>query len=109
MHICNVRTYTTISIGIPAIDNLNVTNRCTSVTASWDITEGPCRDLPYNVTLSSSDGVTLGPFITNDTAYNFTTNLTINGDITVNVFAFNENAMGGDVIETADIEVSSNG
>ena len=97
-------------IEIPAIDNLIVTDKCTSVTASWDITEGPCRDLSYNVTLSSSDGVTLGPFTTNDTNYNFTTNVdTINGTIIVDVFALNGNVRGGNVTGTAVIMVSSIG
>ena len=90
-------------IGIPAIDNLSITDRCTSVTASWDISEGPCSDLSYNITLSSSDGVTLGPVTTNDTAYNF--NRT-DESISVDVFAFNENAIRGDV---AVIDVSPNG
>ena len=95
-------TYNTISIGIPAIDNLSVTDRCTSVTASWD--EGPCRDLSYNVTLSSSDGVILGPFTTNNTNYTFTDVDTINGIITIDIFDFNTNARGDVVTETAVID-----
>ena len=79
-------------IEIPLIGNLRVVDQCTTVTVDW---ERSCRDLSYNVTLSSSDGVTLGPFTTSDTAYNFTTNVdTINGDIYVVVVAFNDNALG---------------
>ena len=96
-------------IGIPAIDNLSVTDSCTSITASWDITEGPCRDLSYNVTLSSSDGVTLGPFTTSDTNYTFTGVDTINGTISVNVFALDNSIRGDDVTGTAVIDVSPNG
>ena len=113
MHICNVhfyiRTILRISIGIPAIDNLSVTDRCTSITASWDITEGPCRDLSYNVTLSSSDGVTLGPFTKSGTNYTFTEVDTIIGTISVNVFAFNDNVRGSDVTKTAVIDMSPSG
>ena len=104
-----VHTYNTIPIGIPAIVNLRVADRCTSVTASWDNTGEPCRDLSYNVTLSSSDGVTLGPFTTNDTAYNFTGVDKINGNISVGTFAFNDNARGSNVTETAVIDVSPSG
>ena len=50
--------------------------------------------MSYNVTLSSSDGVTLGPFTTSDTAYSFTGVDTINGDISVVAIAFNHNARG---------------
>ena len=97
-------------IEIPSIDNLRVADRCTNVTVSWDITERPCRDLSYNVTLSSSDGVTLGPFTTSDTNYTFTTNVdTINGTIIVDVFALNGSVREGDVIGTAVVDVSSIG
>ena len=65
--------------------------------------------MSYNVTLSSSNGVTLGPFTTNDTAYNFTGVDTINGNISVGVFAFNDNIIGSDVTETAVTNVSPNG
>ena len=118
MHICNVhfyirnvhfyiRTILRISIGIPSIDNLSVTDRCTSVTASWN--EGHCRDLSYNVTLSSSDGITLGPFTTSDTSYSFTGVDAIIGTISVNVFAFNDNIRGSDVTKTAVIDISPSG
>ena len=65
--------------------------------------------MSYNVTLSSSDGVTLGPFTTNDANYTFTGVDTINGTISVNVFAFNDNARGGNVTETAVTDVSPSG
>ena len=90
-----------------------MTVKCINVTATWDINGEPCRDLSYNVTLSSSHVVTLGPFttndtnyifiITNDTAYNFTDVDTV---ISINVFAFNEKAIRGD---DAGVNVSSNG
>ena len=101
--------YINISIGIPPVVNLSVTDRCTSVTANWNISEGPCRDLSYNVTLSSSDGVTLEPFTTSDTNYTFTDVDTINESITVDVFAFNDNANGDNVTKTAVIDISPNG
>ena len=65
--------------------------------------------MSYNVTLSSSDGVTLGPFTTNNTNYTFTGVDIINGNISVNVLVFNGNSMGGNVSETAVIGVSPNG
>ena len=103
-----ILTIIIILIGIPSIGNLSVADRCTNVTASWDISE-LCRDLSYNVTLSSSDGFTLGPFTTNDTNYNFTGVDAINGAISVCSVAFNDNARGSDATETADIDVSPNG
>ena len=96
-------------IGIPPVGNLIVADQCTNVTASWVNTEGRCRDLSYNVTLSSSDGVTLGPFTTSDTNYTFTGLDTINGTISVNIFAFNDNAMGSHVTITAVADVSPSG
>ena len=96
-----------IPIEIPLVVNVRVVDQCTSVTASWN--EGPCRDLSYNVTLSSSDDVTLGPFTTNDSNYNFTGVDTINGDISVDVFTFNDNARGGNVTKTAVVDVSPSG
>ena len=65
---------------------MTVVDSFSAVTASWDISEGPCRDLSYNVTLSLSDGVTLEPITTNDTNYTFTGVDTINGNISVDVF-----------------------
>ena len=98
-----------IPIEIPSVANVSVADQCTNVTASWVNTGEPCRDLSYNVTLSSSDGVTLGPFTTSDANYTFTGLDTINGNISVYVFAFNDNARGGDVIATAVVDVSPNG
>ena len=91
------------------VGNLILVDQCTAVTATWDNTEVSCRDLSYNITLSSSDGVTLGPFRTGDTAYIFTDIDIINGNISVIAFAFNDNARGGDVTGTAVINVSPNG
>ena len=76
-------------LDIPIIDNLNVTDRCTSVTARWGNTEGPCGDISYNVTLLSSDGVILGPFTTTRTNYNFTNDVdTITGNISIKISCF---------------------
>ena len=80
-------------IEIPTVENLMAVDKCTNVTASWSITEGSCRGLSYNVTLTTFDDV-LGPFTTNNTAYNFTDVETLNGMFNVTVFAFNENARG---------------
>ena len=85
---------------IPPVENLMAVDNCTTVTASWSITEGSCRGLSYNVTLTSSDGV-LGPFTTNDTAYNFTNVETLNGMLNVTVYAFNEKGRGVSVTVTA--------
>ena len=101
--------YIAILIEIPAINYLNVTDRCTSVIASWNIIGRACTNLSYNVTLSSSDGVTLGPFTTSDITYKFIDVDKINGKITVDVFAFTDNANESDVTETANIHVSQNG
>ena len=86
-----------------------VTDQCTTITASWDVTEGPCTNLSYDVTLLSSDGVVLqGPFTTSDTVYSFIDVETLNGVLNVNVF-INGNARGASVTETAVISVSQNG
>ena len=67
--------------------------------------------MSYNVTLSSSfDNVTLGPLTTTDTVYNFNTSVdTLNGNFTVSVLPFNDNAMGVSVARDAVIVVSSDG
>ena len=84
-------------------------DQCTTIRASWDITEGSCTDLSYDVTLLSSDGVILqGPFTTSDTVYSFTDVETLNGVLNVNV-SINGNARGASVTETAVINVSQNG
>ena len=86
-----------------------VADQCTIIRASWDITEGSCTDLSYNVTLLSSDGVMLqGPFTTSDTVYDFTNVETLNGIFNVNV-SINNNTRGASVTETAVINVSRNG
>ena len=87
-----------------------VVDQCTIIRASWDITEGSCIDLSYDVTLSSSDGVTLqGPFTTSDTVYNFNDTETFNGNFTIKVVPINGNARGASVIEPSDISVSPDG
>ena len=98
------------TIEIPPVEHLMVADQCTTIRASWDITEGSCTNLSYDVTLSSSDGVTLqGPFTTSDTVYNFNDTETFNGIVTVSVVPINGNARGASVTETAVISVSSNG
>ena len=105
-----INTYNTciFPIEIPPVENLTAVDKCTNVTASWSITEGPCRGLSYNVTLTSSDGV-LGPFTTNDTTYNFTNVETLNGMFNVTVFAFNENTRGVNVTVTTVNSILSYG
>ena len=69
-----------------AIDN------CTSVTVNWDITdEGSCKDLSYNVSLTSlDDDVILQSVITNDTSHTFTGVKTANEMFSVSVNALIE-------------------
>ena len=87
-----------------AVDN------CTSVTVSWDITdEGSCKDLSYNVLLTSlDDGVILQSMMTNDTSHIFSVE-TSNEMFRVNVSVLNENARGPSHTSTANVRVSPNG
>ena len=95
---------------IPLVENLMVVDQCTTIRASWDITEGSCTDLSYNVTLSSSDGATLqGPFTTSYTYYTFNDTETFNGNFTVRVVPINGNIRGANFTEMTVIDVSSNG
>ena len=87
-----------------------VTDQCTIIRASWDITEGSCTHLSYDVTLLSSDGVILqGPFTTSDTVYDFTNVETFNGTFNVNVFPINGNARGASVTEMSVVDVLQGG
>ena len=88
-----------------AVDN------CTSVTVSWDITaEGSCKDLSYNVLLTSlDDGVILQSVITNDTSHTFTGVETANEMFSVSVNTFNGNTRGPNHTATAVVRVSPNG
>ena len=87
-----------------------VADQCTTIRASWDITEGSCTHLSYNVTLLSSDGVILqGPFTTNDTVYNFTDVETFNGTSNVNVVPINGNARGASVTQMSVIDALQGG
>ena len=102
--------YINIIIEIPQANNLMVADQCTIIRASWDITEGSCTHLSYDVTLLSSDGVILqGPFSTSDTVYNFNNVETLNGNFTVKVVSVNGNARGASVTETAVIDVLPDG
>ena len=90
-----------------------VVDQCTTIRASWNITEGPCTDLSYDVTLLSSDGVIQlilqGPFTTNVTVYDFTNVETLNGIFNVNVVPITGNARGASVTEMSVISVSPDG
>ena len=99
-----------IIIEIPPVNNLMVADQCTTIRASWNITEGSCTALSYNVTLLSSDGVILQEtFTTSDTVYNFTNVETLNGIFNVTVVLINSNARGASVTETAVISISPDG
>ena len=98
------------TIAVPPVENLTVVDQCTIIRASWDITEGSCTDLSYDVTLLSSDGTRLqGPLTTRDTVYDFTDTETYNGTFTVSVVPINGNARGASVTERSVIGVSPNG
>ena len=87
-----------------------VVDQCTTIRASWDITEGSCTHLSYDVTLLSSDGVILqGPFTTIDTVYYFNDTETLNGTFTVTIVPINGNVRGANFTEMAVIDVSPNG
>ena len=87
-----------------------VADQCTIIRASWDITEGSCTDLSYNVTLLSSDGVILqGPFTTSDTVYDFTNVEVLNGIFNVTVVPIDDNAKGASVTENSIINISLHG
>ena len=95
---------------IPPIDDLMVTDQCTTIRASWDITEGSCTHLSYDVTLLSSDGVILqGPFTTNDTVYDFTNVTRFNGIFNVSVVPMNGNARRASVTAPSVIGVLQGG
>ena len=79
-------------IEIPAIENLTAVDQCSFVKASWNITETPCKNFLYNVTLIHSNHTV--SHITNSTTFNFTNTSELNGDRRVYVFAFNGNAKG---------------
>ena len=101
----------TIPIGIPPVENLMALDNCTSVTVSWDITdEGSCKDLSYNVSLTSrDDGVILQSMMTDDTSHTFTGVEASNELFSVNVSVLNGNTRGPSCTSTANIRVSPNG
>ena len=87
-----------------------VTDQCTIIRASLDITEGSCTDLSYDITLLSSDGIILqGPFTTSDTVYNFTNVETLIGIFNVTVVPINGNSRGASVTEMAVIDILQGG
>ena len=98
-------------IGIPPVENLTAVDNCTSVTVSWDITdEGTCKDLSYNVSLTSlDDDVILLSMMTNDTRHTFTGVEASNEIFRVTVSALNGNARRLSHTVTANVHVSPNG
>lgn len=64
--------------------------------------------MSYNVTLTSSDGITLQS-LTTDTAYNFTNVETLNGMFSVTVFAMTENTSGGSIMAATVIDILPDG
>ena len=85
-----------------------VADQCTIIRASWNITEGSCTNLSYEVTLLSFDGVMLQD-TTSDTVFDFTNVETLIGPLTVTVVPINGNVRGASITETAVISVSQNG
>ena len=86
-----------------------VVDQCTTIRANWDITEGSCTDLSYNVTLLSSDGVILqGPFTISDIVLSFTNVETLNGIFNVSVVPIG-NLRGASVTEMAVIDILQGG
>ena len=109
MHTCVAYVHIfIIPIEIPPVHNLMVADQCTTIRASWDITEGSCTNLSYDVTLLSSDGVILQG-TTNDTVYNFIDVETLNGTFNVSVVPINGNARGANVTKMAVIGVLPSG
>ena len=97
-------------IEIPPVENLMVADQCTTIRASWDITEGSCTNLSYDVTLLSSDGVILqGAFTTSDTVYDFTNVEALNGIFNVTVVPINGNVRRASGTEMVFIDISPNG
>ena len=97
-----------IPIGIPPVENLTAVDHCTSVTVSWDITdEGSCKDLSYNVLLTSrDDGVILQSMISNDTSYTFSVEAS-NELFSVNVSTVNGNARGPSCTAIANVNAQN--
>ena len=89
-------------IEIPPVENLMAVDNCTHVTVSWDITgEGACK-LSYNVLLTSlKGGVMPQTNMTNDTSLTFSVEPSIG--FRVNVYAFNDSAIGPNLTAMADV------
>ena len=97
MYILMYVVYFIVPIEIPPVEDLMVTDQCTAITANWSVTEGPCTNLSYIVTLLSPDGGTVkGPFTTNDIDYNFTDVETLSGTFNVSVVSV-DNERGASV------------
>ena len=85
-----------------------VADQCTTIRASWSISEGSCTNLSYDVTLLSSDGVILQN-TTSDTVYDFTNVETLNGILYVTVVPINGNLRGASITEMSVIDVLQGG
>ena len=69
---------------IPPVDNLKALDNCNSITTTWDAVLA-CGSVSYSVTLSTSDGVKMGPYVTNKNSYTFHDTRELSGIINVSV------------------------
>ena len=89
------------------------TDNCDNVTTSWDAVPGVCRNsVQYNITLLTSSGDTIESAVTNDTSYTFNDDdehmlKGLTSEVTVSIFAFNGNFMGGTSPIAANLAESS--
>ena len=116
IHIYHVRTYvhtyirnypyvcTMYFIEIPAVDDLNVVDKCDNVVATWKRIVGPCKNSSYNVTLLSSNGSTIDYKITNEASYTFNDTTELSSAISVSVTTVNKGYNG-----TARVATANNG
>ena len=97
-----------IPIEIPPVENLTVVDQCITIRASWDINEGSCTNLSYDVTLSLSNGTKIQALCTtNDSVYAFDDTETISGTFNVTVVPINRNIRGASVTRnTSVIDIS---
>jgi len=88
---------------IPPVNDMKVVDNCVNVMVSWNRIVGPCANSSYVITLSSSNGDTMGPFMTNETSHAFSNTGQLSGMINVTVIAvYRGNAGKADVL-TAEI------
>ena len=84
---------------IPAVDELNVVDKCDNVMVTWKRIMGPCENSLYDVTLLSSNGIAVGYNTTNEVSYIFSDTAELTGAISVSVTAVN-NGYNGNVSVT---------